>query len=183
MVLSLHSLPAAIFMVQAFIISHQKKKTEINFQNSLTWYIDILHVFSPRRHLNKLQKQEMCIGFKISLLKIYSSQSMSHFSMCSSIYWPSYPFFIVYLCSCQGRGLGNLQKVPDSCDGGGFPESMWVRLAKMSNNVEIEPEETTSSIQAQSPVKKRMGPSIHLKLFIPELYLSKINTGIKWSRG
>ena len=50
-------------------------------------------------------------------------------------------------CSCWGVGVGNLQEVPETWDGGGFQNSMWLASVKMPNRGEMEPEETTSSSQ------------------------------------
>ena len=45
-----------------------------------------------------------------------------------------------------------LQRVPETCDGGGSQESMQVNLAEMPNSEDMEPKEATSSSHAGLPV-------------------------------
>ena len=39
----------------------------------------------------------------------------------------------------------NLKKIPETWDGEGSQDTMWVTIAKMPNSGDMEPEETTSS--------------------------------------
>ena len=44
----------------------------------------------------------------------------------------------------SGNGR-NLQKIPETQNGGGSQDSLWVTLAEMPNSEEMEPEKNTSS--------------------------------------
>lgn len=82
------------------------------------------------------------------------------------------------LHQCRVRDRRNNQKVPGTRNVRGSQEQMGMALAKLPNNEEIDPEQTTSNKNIWPP-QLRYRLSTHLKKFNPELFQLKEMQGQK----